>query len=1031
MMKIICLLLLISSSLFSQDKAIKKDSISFDSIYTLGMEMIKTKNFKSASLYSDSLLSIPSYSALSNYKQHSKLLWIKVLSQSGQQAYTKSIAVNSDLIQLLRNQKDTLNDFYEGVINEIAFCYFMNGDNDISESYYLLNLEINKLLSGEENKKNSKTLNNLGIVNSRKLEYAKAENFFRKSSVMKKNIYGENSLDFGLSLVRIAMLYDVTQRFSEALELYKTNASILEKIGKTQTDSYAKTLEGIASNLMRMGQFKEAEKYFFKELELYENNIALKKNMNYPDFLRAFGTYYREVGNGEKARDFFSKAISSAEKIWGNTTWNYYGFIYFLANSYQANNADYQKSYDILKSIIDTNKMSSQERITNLPKVYKLYYKASEKLGIPVSEEQYLQLNKECLLAKDTITYIDALANFGAYLASKNRFAEAIELEQKVYNFRKSEYGPSSNVTIASYYRFCNYFAKTNQYDSLNKYLNLLYNSNRNLTESSFDFLTEEELPFFMSNTNNFIFSVLNDADPINTSITEYAYNDAIAYKGILQNAKIKRNRIYSKNELYKSLQDSISFIQRSIAQEYSKLNSNKLEDLKKQNEKLLKKLVLLSDDQELLNQIQWQSIQSILEPNQAALEFVLFPKTEGLLEPKENIYAALLIRKDDPKPILVNKFKESDLKKLLGDVKIKRIEYVNKFYYLSNKNPNANSLYQLVWKNIIPFLHDIKTVFYSPVGLLNTINASALPISSWKNLQDSFNLVLVQSTRNLLELKNNSQNQTNREILLVGGVEYNKMNDNDLAANIEDTKSQSFATRSFFSFYNNDTTFRNSKWKYLPGSLQEVDKLNSIFKNAKWNCNKFTGIEATESQFKSFGKSTSRENSPAVIHISTHGFFFPDPNNASALNNAFQRCKDPMIRSGLILSGANSSWQQADPKIADEEDGILTAYEISLMDLNNTDLVVLSACETGLGEVQGSEGVYGLQRAFKIAGVKNIIMSLWQVPDKQTAELMELFYKNWLIEKMSTRAALASAQKTMRDKKLEPYYWAGFVLME
>ena len=202
-----------------------------------------------------------------------------------------------------------------------------------------------------------------------------------------------------------------------------------------------------------------------------------------------------------------------------------------------------------------------------------------------------------------------------------------------------------------------------------------------------------------MSNTNNFIFSVLNDADPINTSITEYAYNDAIAYKGILQNAKIKRNRIYSKNEQYKSLQDSISFIQRSIAQEYSKLNSNKLEDLKKQNEKLLKKLVLLSDDQELLNLIQWQNIQSILEPNQAALEFVLFPKTEGLLEPKENIYAALLIRKDDPKPILVNKFKESDLKKLLGDVKIKRIEYVNKFYYLSNKNPNANSLYQLVWK--------------------------------------------------------------------------------------------------------------------------------------------------------------------------------------------------------------------------------------------------------------------------------------------------------------------------------------------
>ncbi|MBK8735242.1 MAG: tetratricopeptide repeat protein [Saprospiraceae bacterium] len=108
---------------------------------------------------------------------------------------------------------------------------------------------------------------------------------------MKKNIYGENSLDFGLSLVRIAMLYDVTQRFSEALELYRTNASILEKIGKTQTDSYAKTLEGIASNLMRMGQFKEAEKYFFKELELYENNIALKKIYELSRFFESVWKY--------------------------------------------------------------------------------------------------------------------------------------------------------------------------------------------------------------------------------------------------------------------------------------------------------------------------------------------------------------------------------------------------------------------------------------------------------------------------------------------------------------------------------------------------------------------------------------------------------------------------------------------------------------------------------------------------------------------------------------------------------------------
>jgi CHAT domain-containing protein len=92
---------------------------------------------------------------------------------------------------------------------------------------------------------------------------------------------------------------------------------------------------------------------------------------------------------------------------------------------------------------------------------------------------------------------------------------------------------------------------------------------------------------------------------------------------------------------------------------------------------------------------------------------------------------------------------------------------------------------------------------------------------------------------------------------------------------------------------------------------------------------------------------------------------------------------------------------------------------------------VILSACETGLGEIRGNEGVYGLQRAFKIAGVQSMIMSLWQVPDKQTAELMELFYENWLVKGMSIRTSLQTAQKTLRDKKLEPYYWAGFILLE
>ena len=136
----------------------------------------------------------------------------------------------------------------------------------------------------------------------------------------------------------------------------------------------------------------------------------------------------------------------------------------------------------------------------------------------------------------------------------------------------------------------------------------------------------------------------------------------------------------------------------------------------------------------------------------------------------------------------------------------------------------------------------------------------------------------------------------------------------------------------------------------------------------------------------------------------------------------------DPLLRSGIVVAGANKAWGKTRMN-AETEDGIVTAYEIAQLNLSNTQLVVLSACETALGDVQGTEGVFGLQRAFKIAGVKNLVVSLWQVPDKETAELMKLFYTN-LLNKEPVRNAFNHAQKTMRSK-YPPYFWAAFVLIE
>ncbi|HPG73774.1 MAG TPA: CHAT domain-containing protein, partial [Bacteroidales bacterium] len=215
--------------------------------------------------------------------------------------------------------------------------------------------------------------------------------------------------------------------------------------------------------------------------------------------------------------------------------------------------------------------------------------------------------------------------------------------------------------------------------------------------------------------------------------------------------------------------------------------------------------------------------------------------------------------------------------------------------------------------------------------------------------------------------------------------------------------------------------------WKFLPGTLSEVFHIADQLAANNREPILFTGAAASEEQFKKLTGSMA----PQILHVATHGFAIPIESKKTAyqiFENSFVENNNPLFRTGLLLAGASRIWDKA-PAIPGIEDGILTAYEVSNLDLRNTRLVVLSACETGLGDVKGSEGVYGLQRAFKMAGVPYVIASLWPVPDKETAVFMQLFYKN-LLKTKDVRTAFAKTQKSMR-KKYEPYYWAAFVLVE
>ncbi len=225
----------------------------------------------------------------------------------------------------------------------------------------------------------------------------------------------------------------------------------------------------------------------------------------------------------------------------------------------------------------------------------------------------------------------------------------------------------------------------------------------------------------------------------------------------------------------------------------------------------------------------------------------------------------------------------------------------------------------------------------------------------------------------------------------------------------------------------------RGSTWNYLPGTLKEINSIDSLAKLFQVPATIYRGTAALEETYKNYGGGVS----PAIIHIATHGFFFPDPEKKfkSSLGSLqddkqeFRTSANPLNRSGLLFAGANHIWvgETLPPGL---EDGILTAYEASNITLSRTELVVLSACETGLGDIKGSEGVFGLQRAFKAAGANYLMMSLWKVPDSETAEFMKEFY-HALFSGQTIEQAFSLSQRVMKNKyRKDPYKWAAFVLV-
>ena len=318
--------------------------------------------------------------------------------------------------------------------------------------------------------------------------------------------------------------------------------------------------------------------------------------------------------------------------------------------------------------------------------------------------------------------------------------------------------------------------------------------------------------------------------------------------------------------------------------------------------------------------------------------------------------------------------------------------------YYINNiKFRGKDTLsFHNFWQPIHEKLDGVHTVYISPDGIFNKINLLSLyHASEEKYILSEINIRYLTNTNELLKIPGDSHSKKDYVVRLFGDPQFS-LPDQEV---IEPAR----------------TIIP------LPGTKIEVDAINELMVSHGVNSVVSTDDRASEENVKNIEDTD-------IIHLATHGFFLADKNYDEEF---YSLENNPLMRSGLLLSGSQRSFlgnRIEFQAVFDNEDGVLTAYEVMNMNLRGTDLVVLSACETGLGEVKNGEGVYGLQRAFIIAGANSVIISLWKVSDEATTDLMIQFYDN-LLNGNDKFEALALAQKAMMVKYDFPYYWGAFVI--
>jgi CHAT domain-containing protein/Flp pilus assembly protein TadD len=836
---------------------------------------------------------------------------------------------------------------------------------------------------GKEHPDYATSCNNLASLYESQGLYSKAEPLYVEAKNIEAKVLGKEHPDYAISCNNLAVLYDKQGLYSKAEPLYVEAKNIREKVLGKEHPSYATSCNNLAGLYVTQGLYSKAEPLLVEARSIYAKVLG-KEHPNYATSCNNLAVLYEKQGLYSKAEPLYVEAKNIREKVLGKEHPDYAGSCNNLAGLYEDQG---------------------------------LYSKA---------EPLYVEAKNiyEKVLGKEHPYYANSCNNLaglyekqGLYSKAEPLLVEAKNIRAKVLGREHPEYASTCN-NLGLLYQEQGLYSKAEPF-----YLEALSGLFAQI-ENNFSHLSEKEKAlFYKSFADKFeafnSFSLKRYSE--NPSILSHTYNNQLATKALLFNtsAKIKERILSSKDQnlidLYANWKAKREYLakvyQMSLAEKEKKgINQTQLEAEANELEKQLSSKSELFASANDKRRYTWQDVQKQLKKGEVAVEMIrtrYYDKkwTDSV------VYIALIVKpetKNYPEMVVLahgKSLEQGDIHYYRNCIKFKRAD---KFSY--NK----------FWKPLRDKIGTAQKVYFSADGVYHQLNLLTLqnPETS-KYVSEETNIQLVSNTKDLIlfsKPKKLQKNLKDYELHLFGFPDYGN------TTNSTNTDRSTFAIQL-------DTTQRfldaNGSISSLPGTKTEVENIGNFAKSQKLKTFIYTGKQASEDNLKKL-------SNPDILHIATHGFFLADvpvsENDKFGEEKRQTQVENPLLRCGLLLADAQEGLKNGEQE--GKENGVLTAQEAMNLNLDNTDLVVMSACETGLGEIVNGEGVFGLQRAFQTAGAKTVLMSLWKVDDAATQEMMSLFHENLLVKKLPKREAFTQAQNKLKEKYRSPYYWGAFVMV-